>query len=181
MTYHGKIFLLPKHRFFSPWGRGTMGEMGLFWKKRGARKKTVAHYVALNSIVWLLVASINRPLSGCLNQNDSNTKPVMMPLSAPHAEQRDGLVGVDGGAEERAETKEKRTRRKGHIMRNATKGGKENPRGELGGASPTDTDSRAAVHIWAPGGRSESPRRCSLWNQTSGPVREGEDGGRRWR
>lgn len=129
MTYHGKIFLLPKHRFF-PSGRGTMGEMGLFWKKRGARKKMVLHYVALNPIVWLLVASINRPLSGCLNQNDSNTSPVMMPLSARHAEQR----------AEGAETKGKRTRRKEHVMRNATKGGEKNPRGE-GKASPADTPS----------------------------------------
>lgn len=39
----------------------------------------VAHYVALNPIVCLLVASINRPLSGCLNQNDSNTGSIMMP------------------------------------------------------------------------------------------------------
>lgn len=53
----------------------------------------VVHYVALNPIVWLLVASINRPLSGCLNQNDSNTSPVMMPLSARRSEQRDGLGG----------------------------------------------------------------------------------------
>lgn len=60
-----------------------MGEMGLFWKKRRAREKMVVHYVALKPIVWLLVASINRPLSGCLNQNDSNTSPVMMP---PHPE-----------------------------------------------------------------------------------------------
>lgn len=93
MTYHGKIFLLPKHRFFFPSGRGTMGEMGLFWKKRGAQKKMVVHYVALNPIVWLLVASINTPLSGCLNQNDSNTKPVMMPLSERHADERDRLGG----------------------------------------------------------------------------------------
>lgn len=128
MTYHGKIFLLPKHCFFFPSGRGTMGEMGLFWKKRRAQKKTVVHYVAMNPIVWLLVTSINRPLSGCLNQNDSNTNPVMMPLSARHTEQRDGLRGER--EEERAETKEKRTRRKEHIMRNATKGAKEkNPRG----------------------------------------------------
>lgn len=45
----------------------------------GSSEKMVAHYVALNPIVCLLVASINRPLSGCLNQNDSNTGSIMMP------------------------------------------------------------------------------------------------------
>lgn len=47
--------------------------------KTGSSEKMVAHYVALNPIVCLLVASINRPLSGCLNQNDSNTGSIMMP------------------------------------------------------------------------------------------------------
>lgn len=77
MTYHGKIFLLPKHHFF-PSGRGTMESRGPFLKT-GSLEKMVAHYVALNPIVCLLVASINRPLSGCLNQNDSNTGSIMMP------------------------------------------------------------------------------------------------------
>lgn len=50
-----------------------------FSEKTGSSEKMVAHYVALNPIVCLLVPSINRPLSGCLNQNDSNTGSVMMP------------------------------------------------------------------------------------------------------
>lgn len=86
-----------------------MGEMGLFWKKRGAGEKMVVHYVALKPIVWLLVASINRPLSGCLNQNDSNTSPVMMP---PHPE-----TGRRGGRNKR-ETDGKRGTR--HEKRRKT-------------------------------------------------------------
>lgn len=77
MTYHGKIFLLPKHHFFPP--GEAQWRAGALFGEQGAQKKMVAHYVALNPIVCLLVASINRPLSGCLNQNDSNTGSVMMP------------------------------------------------------------------------------------------------------
>lgn len=153
MTYHGKIFLLPEHRFFSPSGRGTMGEMGLFWKKRGARKKMVVHYVALNPIVWLLVASINRPLSGCLNQNDSNTRPVMMPLSERHAEERDGL----GGGDKREKNEKKRTH---HEKRNKRCEGKSKGLGE--GLAEC-----SCFHLGS--ARSEPTKTQHLRNQTSGP------------
>lgn len=159
MTYHGKIFLLPKHRFF-PSGRGTMGEMGLFWKKRGAREKMVVHYVALKPIVWLLVASINRPLSGCLNQNDSNTSPVMMP---PHPE-----TGWRGQKQKRMTGREERVTRN---LRRKTRGW-ERPRRQIPPAcGPPSCFHLVAVRSWLLG---EANKTQHLPNQTSSPVREGE-------
>lgn len=171
-----------------------MAEMGLFWKNRGARKKTVVHYVALNPIVWLLVASINRPLSGCLNQNDSNTSPVMMPPPPPLR----GILNREtalrgGGGGERAETKEKRRRRKEHIMRNATKGAKKEKKTKskgLGkGLADRSPPPHPPPHPDAPAvftcaelfrGRSKSRVKTRrLRSQTSDPLRAGGGGGRR--
>jgi len=75
----------------------------------------VAHYVALNPIVCLLVASINRPLSGCSNQNDSNTGSVMTPLSTDGGRER---AERGGQQKERGEEKT-RGKRRGpiHVIR----------------------------------------------------------------
>lgn len=71
--------------------------------KIGSSEKMVAHYVELNPIVCLLVASINRPLSGCLNQNDSNTGSIMMP-----SQQR--ILNRDGFREKEEKRGEEETR-----------------------------------------------------------------------
>ena len=62
----------------------------------------MAHYEAQIPIVSLLVASINRLLSGCLNQNNSNTAPRNDALSTANTEHRDG-AGREGGREREKE------------------------------------------------------------------------------
>ena len=85
--------------------------------KTGSSEKMVAHYVALNPIVCLLVASINRPLSGCLNQNDSNTGSVMMP--SQHSIQNRETGWRRGREEEKQEERgeEKRGKKSGENKR----------------------------------------------------------------
>lgn len=81
----------------------------------------MAHYVALNPIVCLLVASINRPLSGCLNQNDSNTGSIMMPsqrstLNTEHSQREKESRGEARGEEKEEKRKPCERVTKGEIV-----------------------------------------------------------------